>query len=318
MGSPEFAVPSLQALLREYQVAGVVTQPDRPAGRGKRLRPPAVKRAAQEARIPFIQPPRLRDPEAIAQLHQWAPDLMVVAAYGQILRPEVLAIPPHGCINVHASLLPRWRGAAPVQAAILYGDQETGVTIMLMDQGMDTGPLLAQRPLPISPADTGGALTTRLAEAGASLLLETIPRYLAGSLQPRSQDDAQATSAPLLTKGDGAIDLNRSASYLARQVRAFEPWPGSYLEWNHRRLLIRKARPEGQQPEEIGRVSLVDSTPAVGTGAGLLVLEVIQPAGGTETPGDAFARGARGFVGALIPSLGHHHSESPPEPGATF
>jgi methionyl-tRNA formyltransferase len=243
---------------------------------------------------------------------------MVVAAYGQILRPEVLAIPPHGCINVHASLLPRWRGAAPVQAAILYGDQETGVTIMLMDQGMDTGPLLAQRPLPISPADTGGALTTRLAEAGASLLLETIPRYLAGSLQPRSQDDAQATSAPLLTKGDGAIDLNRSASYLARQVRAFEPWPGSYLEWNHRRLLIRKARPEGQQPEEFGRVSLVDSTPAVGTGAGLLVLEVIQPAGGTETPGDAFARGARGFVGALIPSLGHHHSESPPEPGATF
>ena len=316
MGSPEFAVPSLKALLRDYEVVGVVTQPDRPAGRGRSVQPPPVKIAALEAGVACLQPARLRDPEAVEQLRRWAPDLIVVAAYGQILRPEVLGLPRHGCINVHASLLPRWRGAAPIQAAILYGDQETGVTIMQMDPGMDTGPILAQRAALITVEDTGRTLTTNLGEVGAEVLADTLPRVLAGALKPMPQDETKATYAPLLTKGDGAIDLSRSAAYLARQVRAFDPWPGSYLEWNGRRLVVRKARAEGDQPEEVGRVQIAARFPAVGTGAGLLVLEVIQPAGKTEAPGDAFARGARGFVGALLPSLGHHHSEAPPGPGA--
>jgi methionyl-tRNA formyltransferase len=312
LGSPAFAVPSLRGLLKTYEVAGVVTQPDRPAGRGRALRAPPVKHLALEAGIPVIQPARLRDPEAFAQIERWAPDLMVVAAYGQILRPELLELPPFGCLNVHASLLPRWRGAAPVQAAILYGDEETGVTIMLMDPGMDTGPILTQRSLPIGLEETGGELTARLADSGAALLLETLTGHLAGSIRPAEQDESRVTYAPLLTKGDGAIDLERSAGYLARQVRGFEPWPGSYLEWNGRRLIIKKAHAIPAESVEPGRVHLVGAFPAVGTGSGLLVLDSIQPSGKTELPGDAFLRGARAFVGALLPSLGHHHSETPP------
>ena len=316
MGSPDFAVPSLRRLLADHQVVGVVTQPDRPAGRGRALRPPAVKEVALQAGIPSLQPPRLRDPGAAESIRQWSPDLIVVAAYGQILRPEVLEIPRMGCVNVHASLLPRWRGAAPVQAAILYADEVTGVTLMQLDPGMDTGPILAQRTLPILPDDTGGTLSARLAEAGADLLHETLPAYIGGSLHAVPQDEAKVTYAPLLSKADGAVDLVRSAKYLACQVRAFEPWPGSYLEWNSRRLVIRRAHAEGDEPQEVGRVRVVEGFPAIGTGAGLLVLDVVQPAGRTEVRGDAFLRGARDFAGALLPSLGHHHSESPPGPGA--
>jgi methionyl-tRNA formyltransferase len=315
MGSPEFAVPSLRRLLADHEVVGVVTQPDRPAGRGRTPRPPPVKTVALEAGVPFMQPPRLRDAGAVETLRHWAPDLILVAAYGQILRPEVLAIPRHGCLNVHASLLPRWRGAAPVQAAILYGDDVTGVTVMQMDPGMDTGPIVAQKDLPIQPDDTGATLSARLATAGAELLQTTLPVYATGSLQPQPQNEAQVTYAPLLMKSDGALDLQRSAAYLARQVRAFEPWPGSYLEWEGARLVIRRAHAEGREPQEIGRVSLTDGLPSVGTGAGQLVLDALQPAGRKEIRGDDFLRGARGFLGALLPSLGHHPSEAPPGPG---
>ncbi len=315
MGSPDFAVPTLRRLLADHEVAGVVTQPDRPAGRGRTPRPPPVKTVALEAGVPFQQPPRLREPEAVETLRRWSPDLIIVAAYGQILRPEVLEIAHLGCLNVHASLLPRWRGAAPVQAAILYGDDVTGVTIMQMDRGMDTGPIVAQNELPIQPEDTGATLSSRLAGAGADLLHATLPAYASGSIRPSPQDESQVTYAPLLTKGDGALDLERSAQYLARQVRAFEPWPGSYLEWGGLRLVIRRAHAEGQEPQEIGRVSLTEGIPSVGTSAGLLVLDVLQPAGRREIRGEAFLRGARGFLGALLPSLGHHPSEAPPGPG---
>ena len=301
MGSPEFARTILKALLDHYEVVGVVTQPDRPAGRGRRLQPPAVKELALETGVPFIQPARLRDPEAMDQLRAWAPDLIVVAAYGQILRPEVLNLPRHGCLNVHASLLPRWRGASPIQYAILHGDEVTGVTIMLMDEGLDTGPILSQHETAIGPEETAGELTARLAKLGADLLIETIPRYISGDLKPRPQDDNQATLAPRLTKDQGRLDWEKPADALARQVRAFEPWPGSYFDLNGKRVLVRRAHAhhqEGALPP--GTVVEVDGQPAVATSDGLLVLDVVQPAGKRAMPGEAFLRGARHLIGQTL------------------
>ncbi len=189
----------------------MVTQPDRPAGRGRELTPPPVKVLASEFGIACIQPPRLKDADALAQLTAWAPDVIVVAAYGQILRPAVLDLPPFGCINVHASLLPRWRGAAPVQAAILHGDRESGASIMRMDTGVDTGPILSQIKTPLRDDETASTLSVRLADLGAQLLLDTLPGYLDGSIQPQPQDDDLATYAPLLKKADGELDFSQSA-----------------------------------------------------------------------------------------------------------
>ncbi len=194
MGTPDFSVPTLAALAQEgYDLVAVVTQPDRPAGRGRKLELSPVKAFALQHDLPVLQPPSLKAPQAVADLAGLRPDVIVVAAFGQILRPAVLDLPPHGCINVHASLLPRWRGAAPVQAAILAGDQVTGSTIMRMDVGMDTGPILTQAALAIQPDDSGGALTARLAQQGADLLAETLPRWLAGQITPQLQDASLAT-----------------------------------------------------------------------------------------------------------------------------
>src|SRR4030042_208732 len=184
MGSPEFAVPVLRKLADKYLVVGVVTQPDRPAGRGRVLKSPPIKQLADELNLPVIQPRKLSEPEVMGQLHQWAPDLIVVAAFGQILRPEVLNLPHFGCINVHASLLPRWRGAAPIQAAILNGDEQTGITIMVMDPGVDTGPILNQDSLPVTLEDTAGSLITKLSHLGAELLQDTLREYLSGKIHP--------------------------------------------------------------------------------------------------------------------------------------
>ena len=189
MGSPEFAIPSLESLAAQYHVAGVVTQPDKPAGRGRKLAPPPVKVKAQELGIPVIQPSSLKSDEVFATLTSWAPDVIIVAAYGKILRQNVLDLPTYGCINVHASLLPRWRGASPIQASILHGDEQSGVSIMRMEAGLDTGPVLAMRALDILPEDTGVSLTLRLAELGAALLVEVLPAYLAGKIEPKAQDD---------------------------------------------------------------------------------------------------------------------------------
>ncbi|MBI3764167.1 MAG: methionyl-tRNA formyltransferase, partial [Chloroflexi bacterium] len=193
MGSPDFAVPSLRALCAGHEIVGVVTQPDRPAGRGRRLAESAVKVTARELGLPIIQPESLRAPGALAALRDWSPDAIVVADFGQILRQDVLHLPPFGCLNVHASLLPRHRGAAPIPAAILAGDAETGVTIMKMDAGLDTGPILARRSEAIHPDDTTATLTARLARLGADLLSETLPAYLARQITPQPQDDSQAT-----------------------------------------------------------------------------------------------------------------------------
>ncbi|KAF0107586.1 MAG: methionyl-tRNA formyltransferase [Anaerolineaceae bacterium] len=293
MGSPDFAVPSLDALAARYPVAGAVTQPDRPAGRGGTVRLPAVKQAALRLGIPVIQPEKLRQPEAMAQLRAWAPDLIVVAAFGQILRLEVLGLPRFGCVNVHASLLPRGRGAAPIQAAILAGDAETGITIMKMDPGVDTGPILSQRAIPIAPDDTGGSLFEKMSALGAELLLETLPRYLNGELVPQPQPADGATYAPMLKKEDGLLDFSQPAIALERRVRAFSPWPGTSFNWNGAPLKVLRASVSEAKSPGAGTRLTVQGRPAVGTGEGILVLEEVQPAGKKTMPGKAFLSGAR-------------------------
>jgi methionyl-tRNA formyltransferase len=296
MGSPDFAVPALEALAAKYLLVGVVTQPDRPAGRGGNLKPPAVKEAALRLGIPIIQPEKLRQPDAMAQLRIWAPDLIVVAAFGQILRPDLLDLPKWGCINIHGSLLPRGRGAAPIQAAILAGDKETGITIMKMDPGVDTGPVLSQRYIPISPEDTAGTLFKKLAPLGASLLLETLPRYLSGELLPRPQPAEGITYAPMLKKEDGRLDFTQPAAVLERRVRAFNPWPGTWFEWNDASLKVLYARTSAEKGPGAGHRLIVEGRPAFGTGDGILILEEIQPAGKKPMPGKAFLAGARDWA----------------------
>ncbi|MDO8754107.1 MAG: methionyl-tRNA formyltransferase, partial [Anaerolineales bacterium] len=233
MGSPDFALPSLSALAaaRTYQVVGVVTQPDRASGRGRELKSPPVKTLALELNIPIMQPEKLRASESMDQLRAWHPDLIVVAAFGQILKKDVLDLPRYGCINVHASLLPRWRGAAPINAAILAGDEETGVTIMQMDVGLDTGPMLAKISIRLKPDDTTGSALQALSTLGADLLLETLPDYIYGKLTAVPQPTEGATYAPMLKKEDGLLDFTRPALELERHVRAMNPWPGAWFEW---------------------------------------------------------------------------------------
>jgi methionyl-tRNA formyltransferase len=300
MGSPAFAVPTLRALSDAYQVVGAVTQPDRPAGRGRALTPPPIKETARGLGIPVLQPERLRMTDSTRAVAEWAPDLIIVAAFGQILRSEILSLPQHGCLNVHASLLPRWRGAAPIQAALRAGDTVTGITIMKMDVGMDTGGILAQASLPIRADDTGESLANRLAPLGASLLLETLPGYLRGELRPVPQDESLVTLAPLLKKEDGRLDFSRSAGELERQVRAFHPWPGTFLEWEARRLGVLRVSVAEAEGGAIGAVTRHGSFPAVSTARGLLILELVHPAGRQPVSGDAFLRGAPGFAGTLV------------------
>lgn len=293
MGSPEFALPTLRALAANYTVAGVVTQPDRPAGRGRTLTPPPVKALAMELGLPVIQPRRLSEAEVMEQLRAWDPDVIVVAAFGQILKPAVLDLPSYGCVNVHASLLPRWRGAAPIQAAILHGDEQTGATIMRMDPGVDTGPIINQRAIPIRPHDTAGILSERLADLGADTLIDTLPAYLQGELQPRAQNDEQATYAPMLEKSDGELNFTESAEALARRVRAFNPWPGAYTFQADQRLKVLFAHAVEAPSPGPGVPTMHEDLPAFGTGDGLLVLDEVQPAGKKAMPGKAFVLGAK-------------------------
>jgi methionyl-tRNA formyltransferase len=324
MGSPEFAVPTLRMLVGRsedifypqngfpdgvnhgatpiqegntclYEVVGVVTQPDRPSGRGREVKAPPIKTFAVELGLTIIQPEKLRLPEAMDHIRLWAPDLIVVAAFGQILRPDVLALPPQGCINVHASLLPRWRGAAPIQAAVMAGDVETGVTIMKMDQGVDTGGIISQRAIPIEAVDTGGSLIGKLSLLGAQLLSETLPRYLSGELQPQVQDNSRATYAPMLKKEDGRLDFTHTGDELARRVRALNPRPGAFFEWNGELLKVHRAHAEKADASP-GKRLIYEGQAGIGTGNGLLILDEIQPAGKKSMTGRAFLTGARGWT----------------------
>ncbi|MCP4165636.1 MAG: methionyl-tRNA formyltransferase [Chloroflexi bacterium] len=303
MGTPAFAVPSLQALLGDdtYEIVGVVTQPDRKAGRGRKLQISPVKEAAIAADIPVLQPQKLREPAAFAELESLTPDLTVVAAYGQILRANVLELGCYGSINVHASLLPRWRGASPINAALLAGDRVTGSTIMRMDKGMDTGPILAQAAEMIQAEDTAGRLGERLAQQGAQLLVNTLPCYLSGSLLPRPQTDKAATICRLLNKEQARIDWEQAANHIERMVRAYDPWPGAFTTWSGANLKLGATRVvEGKGTP--GEVASWDDVVAVGTGRGMLVVDQLQPAGKRMMSTRDFLRGRSDFVGAL---LGH-------------
>lgn len=295
MGSPDFALPTLRALAQHYELVGVVTQPDRASGRGRELKPPPVKLLAQELNIPVIQPVRLKQPEAMEQLQDWNPDLIVVAAFGQILRKDVLDLPRFGCINVHASLLPRWRGAAPISAALLHGDEETGITIMKMDVGLDTGPILSQRSIRLTRDDTAGSVFESLSRLGADLLIETLPGFLSGKIQPVPQSEEGSTYAPMLKKEEGRLDFTRSAEELERRVRAFNPWPGAFMEFDGALLKIHRAHVEPGEAEAGQRLVHRDQ-PAVGAGGGLLILDEVQPAGKKPMSGKAFLAGARNWA----------------------
>jgi len=295
MGSPTFSLPSLEYLSKQYTIVGVVTQPDRPAGRGRRLTTSAVKQKAIELSLPVIQPVKLKEPEVFDTLQEWSPDVIVVAAYGQILRQNVLDLPRYGCINIHASLLPRWRGASPIQFAILEGDAESGVTIMRMEAGLDTGPILSQCSTPIKVVDTAGTLGDRLAVLGAELLAQTLPDYLAEKLQPIPQEDSLATYARLLKKEDGQLDFSQPATRLDRQVRAFDPWPGAFMVWQGQPLKVLGAHVENTGQTVPGRLINFSKKPAVGTASGLLVLDEVQPAGKKPMQGSVFLHGAHGW-----------------------
>jgi methionyl-tRNA formyltransferase len=305
MGTPDFALPTLKALITSgYAIVGVVTQPDRPAGRGRKVQPPPVKSVALAHDLPVFQPKSLRTSEAVARLRDGSPDVIVTAATGHILSAEVLAIPRRGTLNVHGSLLPRWRGAAPIQAALLAGDAESGVTIMCTDEGLDTGPILSQKAIPIAPRETAASLHDKLAQLGADLLLETLPRWLSGELRPRPQPRQGVTIAARIRKEDGLIHWERSAREIDRQVRAFTPWPGVYTFWNGRRLKIIEALPS-PLPSPGGKrlpgdVIDVDGMPAVVTGEGLLRLEQVQLAGKKALSWETFVCGCANFIGGRL------------------
>jgi methionyl-tRNA formyltransferase len=304
MGTPQFAVTILESLLRNsYQVLAVCTQPDKAAGRGRPVVFSPVKRLALERGIPVVQPTTFKSSEVVDNLAGLQPELIIVAAFGIVLPPDVLSLPRFACLNIHASLLPRHRGPSPIASAILCGDEVSGVTVMLMDAGLDTGPILAQETVKVSPMDTTGSLGARLADVGASLLLQTLPGWLAGELKPQAQDESQATYSKLMTSKDAEIDWCHSASQLWRMVRAYNPWPGCYSWYQGKRLRILEAVPLGdEQNGEIGKVIALAKEPGIGvvTKECILGLCRIQLEGKREMPAREFARGKRDFVGSVL------------------
>lgn len=303
MGTPEFAVPSLEALLKsDDQVVGIVTQPDRPKGRGQQLTLSPVKLIAQREGIPILQPVKMKAPEFLEPLAAWKPDLIAVTAFGRILHPGILSLPPMGCVNVHGSLLPKYRGAAPIQWTVINGETETGITTMLMDEGMDTGPMLLQEKLAIMPDDTAGTLAPRLAELGGRLLVETIAQLKAGTLTPKKQDDGQATLAPLLKKEDGLIDWKMKATSLADRVRGLSPWPGAYTFSGEERWNIWKAVSTiGATTDKPGTIVAVDKQSIlVATGEGMLDLREIQTANSKRMPVSQFLTGHKVSAGVQL------------------
>jgi methionyl-tRNA formyltransferase len=294
MGTSAFAAPSLTRLIASrHTVVAVVTQPDRPQGRGRRIAASPVKQVAAAQQLRILQPRRASDPQLLADLTSLAPQVIVVAAYGQILRPALLAIPPLGCVNVHASLLPKYRGAAPINWALIRGERVTGVTIMLIDETLDTGPILLQSELAIEPSDDAGTLQERLATCGAATLLDALDGVESGSLEPMPQDHAQATYAPKLRKEDGMIAWGRSANDLAHLIRGVTPWPGAVTIHQGKALRIWRATPMAMSgARRPGRVATIDTLGIwVETGDAYLVLVEVQPASGRRMDAAAYARG---------------------------
>lgn len=308
MGTPEFAVPSLVRLIEDgHEVAAVFTQPDKPAGRGNKLAPPPVKLEAQRRGIQVYQPARIKtNEEARAVFEQVAADGCIVAAYGKILPPWMLEMPRLGCINVHASLLPKYRGAAPINWAIARGERGTGITIMQMDAGLDTGPMLARRAIEIGEATTAPELTVRLAELGAELLSETLPLVERGQASAEAQDDQQASYAPILKREDGLIDWQMSAEQIANRTRGFQPWPGTYTYFRGARLMVWRAsvgeaagNPVAARPGSVTMIDKSGITVATGGFAPLLI-EELQIEGKKRLSARDFLNGVRIGVGDSI------------------
>ncbi len=294
MGSPEFAVPSLHAVARACDLRVVVSQPDRPAGRGRKLVAPAVKDAAVALGVPVLQPLKVRDGALAAALREHALDVIVVTAYGRILPREILEIPRYGCINVHASLLPRWRGAAPIQRAVLAGDRETGVAIMKMEEGLDTGPVHRVLAVPIGPLETSGELFARLAPLGGELL-EQVLRELPHLPPPTAQDDALATHAPMLAKAEGLTRWTCTSGQVVDHVRGMDPWPGAFTGRGELTLKLFRAAPSTRpRPDDAapGQILGVDRQGLhVACGAGVVCVAEVQVLGGKRMPAHAYAAG---------------------------
>ena len=301
LGSGAFAIPSFEALLDGgHEVAALVTQPDKEKGRGRELAPPPLKPMAERRGVPLLQPRRVKEPAVQDELRRLAPELQVVVAYGQILPRGVIDIAPRGTVNVHASLLPRLRGAAPIQWSIANGDTETGVTTMLIDEGLDTGPTLLTRRTSIGPEETAADLEPRLARLGALVLMETIAGLVAGTITPKPQDHSLASLAPLLSKEDGRLDWTRPATALACRTRGFHPWPGTWTSLEGTILKVLRARPEAPGPGEPGEVTAVDRDGIVvgcAEGTRLRLVEV-QAESRKAMAASAFAAGARLTPGA--------------------
>jgi methionyl-tRNA formyltransferase len=308
MGTPQFAVPSLRALSLGPYMITVVTQPDRPAGRGGKLTPPPVKVVADELGLPILQPATLRDPDFRAELAELHPAMTVLVAYGEYVVPSLLDLPRRGSVNLHPSLLPRWRGSTPIQSAILAGDEMTGASIILMDRGLDTGPILAQRSVPIGREETHPELSERLAHIGAELLAETLPLWLRGEIEPVPQTEEGATLTRTLKKEDGLIEWQQPAEQIARRVRALQPWPGTYTYWNASPLKILRARVV-EAPGEVvsmrpGTVSVLQGPGgkalAVWAGDGLLEITEAQMPGKSPVKAQALLSGYPQIVGSVL------------------
>ena len=302
MGTPSFAIPCLLNLVENHLVVGVVTQPDRPSGRGKVLQESPVKQSANELCLPIMQPISMKSETVFKQIEEWRPTVIVVVAFGQLLPESILDLPPCGCINVHASLLPKWRGAAPIPAAIFAGDHETGISIMKLDQGLDTGPVYQQSIHPINRMTTSRALSQSLSELGAEVLANTLPDIVSGTLQPKQQNHELATYAPKIRKSDGEIDWRKPATLIERQLRAYDPWPGSFSKWYDKRLIIHGGRvQEGNWKP--GYVDIFCDSLAIGCGEGILLPEKLQLAGKGVRNTEEFVRGNPEIVGAQLDSV---------------
>jgi methionyl-tRNA formyltransferase len=306
-GSPDFAVPCLEALHDISDIAAVISQPDRPAGRGLAMRPPAVKKRALELGLEVWQPQKVRTAAFAEKLRALEADVAVVVAYGRILPRGVLDAPRTGCVNVHASLLPRWRGAAPIQWSIVHGDEETGVTLMQVDEGMDSGAVLSTLATPIRPDDDAATLSARLSKMGADLLREQLARYVAGDLTPQPQQEGEVTMAPLLKKEHGSIDWNQSAQAVHNQIRGMNPWPGAHTVLGERRIKVHRSvastlDPEGAAPGQV--IALDPEGILVACAQGTLEIQELQESGRKRVDARAFASGRGVAVGDRFSSGG--------------
>ena len=296
MGSPRYAEIILRSLSEEFEVVGVITQPDKGVGRGRSVQFSPVKVLSREKGIPCLQPEKLTGEEVFRTLSEWDPLVIVVAAYGKILQSQILELPKLGCINVHASYLPKWRGASPIQAVILNGDQTTGVTIMKMDEGIDTGDIVAQKEVEMSESETTVSLTEKLANVGAKLLLDTLPGYISGKITLKKQLSGNATYAGLIKKEDGLLNFRKGAEELERQIRAYDPWPICYFNWNGNIMKVYSARVLDSHCLKPNQRGIIEKFPCIGTKTYDLQLVKIQMPGKQKISGKAFINGARNWM----------------------